>query len=1467
MPKSLRQINDFSGGLVNAYNSKDLPEGSVYEAREVQFSTKGQIKLLNPFQKGQSLSQIQFGELGLSFANVSGLFRFGSDYNLGRRVMIVGHKDDTPASGYVTFYTNKPHGLHVGMIVPIVLNSDGIGDYGYATIYTIEGPFSFSIANADITSDTTVIGDITADTGLTATITAQVQDQRLILNAATDDDTNSANALGRGSLLVEHSGGENEIMLVADIESDTTLLVWRDLTDVSAVNAISAARVNSIAYAVTSIPEESNVHSGWVYVQQEQYTDPRQYSNLNYYLIMNGPHIGLFDGTSFMSNIGRLSSTQYTKPSTTSTGPFSNGHIAYNDFKTNCNTDNIVPGIYYAKGGLRISDGNYNNTLNTTNRLVKYFKPRKFGIFTSTVLEMANSGYSTFASGANTYIHVHDDAVDGKVLINSNGVSGITLGDNEIITVRFEIEAKQVMGTNSSNTVVESNMLNMPYLYWGNDVSTTLFACESSVKKAQLGYNVMIWRATDNAADNSLHEDNLIFLAGATDNMYLYFTNETKNVSWKVTNLEIFRTYAGVESGWRTVDQQIYAPNDNMLVEGGATFTESNAVDSSKLYMAIAEDTTVDGDWQLNSGHRYVNFGYSFLYDDDRQESKITGMVMADTSIYVDLNGSDGDGLKGEFMINATGNNTDKFGWESRIVGCQVYLTGVDSVAITNSIDLEDPLWFATLMFDPDEESVLFDGTQLSWAVTGQADTMKCTFTGVLEFPGLTYLLNTGYSHNEESLYARYATGCIANNKAYIGNITYKRDDGEGRWNIHADRMLQSPVGQYDVFPSSRKIDASVSDGDAIVKLMSHDNRIFQFKKHNVYVINVSEPREVLEKTLNGLGIISPTAATETINGIAWVNKSGCFIYDGEKIDNLMRGQIDFNAWGNNFSSEAVIGYSEKDQAMICAGSSLTYIYSFKDQHWISSSSLPTSDMSNMVPTKAGGVTWIQTSETNFGNSEYADTENVSISNLTHGVLAKKAEGYIKFTAFIDVDGDGEIADETSSYQSFLTDASLYIRQGSTNILIATGLTTTSTNNATKGWETAMRIRNAINDYRDSNGYQIYEATFIGEGEQWDQSVGHEGGNNLNNINNYASYEVCTVHIKTLFGGASFNSDASGTAGIFFNSSTGTDSLLASGLDIKAVGEYVAGVNGTASSLRINFDRGGVTVAYVSYIINMIKIGSSAVQMGGVNPFPEGDDWQDYEIEFGTDAWPGGSELRYSTVDGDDNNAVRDGVKTLLEEYIMPVFQLSLNTYITFSTGTSYLQLSTKAENNLFPNSEFYIFGDIYQDSDGTLTINSFEPVDMDVQYSGQINSQKPGGDVYTWKPLSPISATTVSGFSFQTADIFGESVGQRKKVYKLYINYRCSGDSNVLVNFIIDGKLNAIGNRKTFSASTSTNYTSSTLDSTSGEWALAELKPSTVSELNNIYTIRILITGVGEVPKDFSINDINIVYRVKSVK
>ena len=129
----------------------------------------------------------------------------------------------------------------------------------------------------------------------------------------------------------------------------------------------------------------------------------------------------------------------------------------------------------------------------------------------------------------------------------------------------------------------------------------------------------------------------------------------------------------------------------------------------------------------------------------------------------------------------------------------------------------------------------------------------------------------------------------------------------------------------------------------------------------------------------------------------------------------------------------------------------------------------------------------------------------------------------------------------------------------------------------------------------------------------------------------------------------------------------------------------------------------------------------------------------------------------------------------------------------------------------------------------------------------------------------SDSSGTVASGaLSIKTKDFDFGNPHVRKKIYKVYITYKCNGDSNVKVRFDTNGGTSF---DKDFSASTSTNYGSLTLDTTSNAWARAELKPDNSSEVNNIYSFALYFLSTGAVPATFEINDITIIYRIKSVK
>jgi hypothetical protein len=187
-----------------------------------------------------------------------------------------------------------------------------------------------------------------------------------------------------------------------------------------------------------------------------------------------------------------------------------------------------------------------------------------------------------------------------------------------------------------------------------------------------------------------------------------------------------------------------------------------------------------------------------------------------------------------------------------------------------------------------------------------------------------------------------YKTAVVANSRVYIGNI---KQDGK----IHGDRMLKSPVKQYDKFPSINWIDVATHDGDDIIVLIEYADRILQFKKNTCYIINISSNEEYLEGEHKFKGVTNPGAVCRTDYGVAWVNQNGCYMYNGELVTDLLEdgGQrkINQSIWStfigtNNYHR---IGFNPfKRQLIVLQGTSGNdaYVYDMVTKSWTYSSSM-----------------------------------------------------------------------------------------------------------------------------------------------------------------------------------------------------------------------------------------------------------------------------------------------------------------------------------------------------------------------------------------------------------------------------------------------------------------------------------------------------------------------------------------------
>ena len=133
----------------------------------------------------------------------------------------------------------------------------------------------------------------------------------------------------------------------------------------------------------------------------------------------------------------------------------------------------------------------------------------------------------------------------------------------------------------------------------------------------------------------------------------------------------------------------------------------------------------------------------------------------------------------------------------------------------------------------------------------------------------------------------------------------------------------------------------------------------------------------------------------------------------------------------------------------------------------------------------------------------------------------------------------------------------------------------------------------------------------------------------------------------------------------------------------------------------------------------------------------------------------------------------------------------------------------------------------------------------------------------------TPVADSTAKLFYFTTKDFTFGNIAVRKKLYKVYITYKTNSDSNVAVTGAVDGNSSynvAFSTNSKFKGTNTACYGSSTLDSTSNEWKIAELKFDNPSLVNNVYSFRLQISS-GIVASDFEINDISISYKTKRVK
>ena len=298
------------------------------------------------------------------------------------------------------------------------------------------------------------------------------------------------------------------------------------------------------------------------------------------------------------------------------------------------------------------------------------------------------------------------------------------------------------------------------------------------------------------------------------------------------------------------------------------------------------------------------------------------------------------------------------------------------------------------------------------------SDVSSTRLTGTVKTDGLplleSYEAMNGFSPNIESNIASYKTATVLNRRTYIGNIF---QDGK----VYSDKMIKSNANSFDVFPSEGKgIDIIKSDGDSIIKLESYADRILQFKKNVMYLINATRENEYLEDTFYGKGIYHPSASTVADIGIAWVNENGCFLYDGEKVNNLTEGKILDTEWQTFITSSSDIAYLPLKKKLIITGglsgnaTKDSFEYSFYTKSWSKGTDKFVSEKSNFILDVDDNVKYFTKTATNLlkwdDSSSISDEVRILTKDFTFGNPASRKKCF-KF--YVTYKGTEATTDDT----------------------------------------------------------------------------------------------------------------------------------------------------------------------------------------------------------------------------------------------------------------------------------------------------------------------------------------------------------------------------------------------------------------------------------------------------------------------
>jgi len=692
-------------------------------------------------------------------------------------------------------------------------------------------------------------------------------------------------------------------------------------------------------------------------------------------------------------------------------------------------TGSAKPTFYYVDGALRVSDGNFG--ANNSNKWYGYIDRTWFPNL---------SGYSIDQWYTTTQkIEKPQASYYDKAYSIASAETGVTDVIGTAVNVYTKTEERTAIYTAFGESVSagnESVVRCVVYYYYtvasgGADITLKIKAGPydttggwdaDAVEKTEVNAEFKLegthassvaftYDAADTAAASSWAS------GGGTNQWRVEITTSTGTASKFISNAIVYEGASG----------------NPELDSGGSTFSNGYVTGNNVAMLFDWADTSNGLGWQNSDGDGYWNVGATFIYD-EKQESQITELFDETDGTTVALDVASGENIRPAIILaiadpshNGAGDG-DGTTWNKRVTGCNIYMQDVGQ-------DKTQP-WYLQLSANFITGVLRIENTQKEYEAEHNSDAANQSYylwnlpATELSSPSsvTTYEANSGMEEEEKSIISEFKTAVVANRMAYIGGLQVLNEDGTKE--VRGDAIIKSLVNKFDTFPLSRVIEASIRDGDEIVAIKEYADRLLEFKKKKMSLINISQEIEFLEDVFMHKGVSHPAAVCKTDYGIAWVNSLGCYLYNGKQVSNLLekggRQIIKESEW-DSFVVEPMIGYVPKKRQIIVVddittgGTGAVFLYDIVTQSWVKGAAATFTDQNktNFVTDWNGDLIHAHTSGTVLKWDDASDASTLA-SAITKdidfgqpGVRKKVYRVYVTYKGstdtnmdvFFDVDG------------------------------------------------------------------------------------------------------------------------------------------------------------------------------------------------------------------------------------------------------------------------------------------------------------------------------------------------------------------------------------------------------------------------------------------------------------------------------